>query len=306
MGQSEGQIRLYADADVARLPGRSAFWQRFVHSRSAVIAASLLAAIVAVSILAPWLAPHDPHTANLRMREQPPGPDHLLGTDSIGRDVLSRLLWGGRISLIIGITAAAISVGCGALIGAIAAVGGVWIDSILMRCVDVLLSFPKLVLLIVSAAIVPPTIPSLYTTVAVIGLISWPGVARLVRGQLLTLRERDFVLAARAAGASRWRLIWQHLLPNAVGPLLVAATLDVAGAMSAEAALSFLSLGVQPPVPTWGNMLMNALSWRVLAGKWWLWVPPGLMLFVTVLTINLIGDSLRDALDPQRSAARRF
>lgn len=271
------------------------FWRRFRRHRMAMAGVALLLAMAALAVAAPWVAPYDPNQPSPAV-DQPPSAQHLLGTDGIGRDVLSRLIWGGRISLTVGLVAVTISVGVGTLVGAVAGFFGGWVDNALMRVVDVVLSFPSLVLLIVVASILPP---SIYSTMAVIGLLSWTGVARLVRGEFLSLRERDFVQAARAAGAGRARIMFRHMLPNALAPVVVAATFGVAEAILTESALSFLGLGVRPPTPSWGNMLSEALSYRVLVLQPWLWVPPGVMIFLAVISINLVGDALRDALDPR-------
>lgn len=271
------------------------FWRRFRRHRMAIVGSLVLLALAAVSIAAPWVAPQDPN-ATTPAFEQPPSAQHWLGTDGIGRDVLSRLIWGGRISLTVGLVAVSIAVGIGTLVGSLAGFFGGWVDNVLMRLVDIVLSFPSLVLLIVVASILPP---SIYSTMAVIGLLSWPGTARLVRGEFLSLREREFVEAARASGAGRARIIFGHMLPNALAPVVVAATFGVADAILTESALSFLGLGVRPPTPSWGNMLSEALAYRVLVLEPWLWIPPGVMIFLAVVSINLVGDALRDALDPR-------
>jgi len=275
------------------------FWRRFRRNRQALAGCAVLLFLIAISVGAPWIAPHDRDYADLTKIELPPSREHPLGTDQIGRDNLTRLLYAGRISLLVGVVAVAVSISIGTLLGAVAGYVGGWVDNIIMRVADIILSFPLLVLLIVLASIIPPAIPSHYATMAVIGFVSWPGVARLVRGEFLSLREREFVEAGRAMGAGTNRMIFRHMLPNSVAPLIVSATLGVAGAILTESALSFLGLGVQPPLPSWGNMLTDALTWRVLAMKPWLWVPPGIMIFVAVMAINMVGDGLRDALDPR-------
>lgn len=275
-------------------------WHRFRRNRAAMVGTFLLIVLIFMALAAPILTPHDPHYANIRAREQPPGAEHRLGTDGIGRDVMSRILWGGRMSLMVGVVSMAIALTLGILFGALAGYYGGWIDNIIMRFVDIILSFPTLVLLIVVASMLPAEIPSIYGTMTVIGGLSWPGVARLVRAEFLSIREREYVEAARAAGINTSRTIFRHMLPGAMAPIVVAATLGVAGAILSEASLSFLGLGVQPPIPSWGNMLSEGLSWRVLSGKWWLWIPPGVMIFISVMSINLVGDGLRDALDPRQ------
>ncbi|HEX6988738.1 MAG TPA: oligopeptide ABC transporter permease [Bacillota bacterium] len=275
------------------------FWRRFRRNRAALVGCAVLLFLIVISVGAPWIAPHDRDFADLTQIERPPSAEHPLGTDQIGRDNLTRLLWAGRISLMVGVIAVGIAITLGTVLGALAGYIGGFVDNVIMRAADIVLAFPALVLLIVLASIMPATIPSHYGTMAVIGFVSWPGVARLVRGEFLSLREREFVEAGRAMGASTRRMMFRHMLPNAVAPLVVAATLGVASAILTESALSFLGLGVQPPLPSWGNMLTDALTWRVLALKPWLWIPPGIMIFVAVMAINLVGDGLRDALDPR-------
>jgi len=267
--------------------------------------------LVIVAIAAPWLVPHDPLRITLSDALLPPSATYPLGTDQLGRDVLSRLLYGTRISLVIGIIAVGIAVIVGTSVGAIAGFYGGWIDAVLMRLVDTLLSIPTIFLLLAVIAMDPserllqlaphlPLLGHLLTLVdpqivilmMVIGLMSWMGVARLVRAEILSLKEREFVLAARVLGASSMRLITTHLVPNAMGPVLVSATLGVGGAILTESVLSYLGLGVQPPTPSWGNMLNEG---RIALGvAWWLTIPPGLCIFVTVLAFNLLGEGIRD------------
>ncbi|MBT9258753.1 MAG: ABC transporter permease [Clostridiales bacterium] len=274
------------------------FWRRFARNRVAVVAALVLIAIAFIAAAAPLIASIDQRdSTNLKGANKPPGWEgHILGTDDIGRDVFARLIWGGRVSLTVGLTAVAISIVVGILIGSLSGFFGGWMDNVLMRFTDVFLSIPTLALLIVGAAILGP---SIHTTMIIIGLVSWPGVARLVRGEILSLRGRDFVTAARAAGASSGYIIRKHLVPNSMAPVLVSATLSVAGTIILEASLSFLGLGVQQPIPSWGNMLEAATNWRVLTLYWWQWMPPGFMIFLTALCIYIVGDALRDATDPR-------
>ena len=244
-----------------------------------------------IAIAAPWIAPYNPLAINLPEALLPPSQIHWLGTDQLGRDVLSRLIYGTRISLLIGFIAMGVAVIIGITIGSLAGFYGGRIDTILMRFVDTMLAFPNIFLLLAVIAILEP---SIYNIMIVIGLTSWMGVARLVRAEILSLKEREFVLAARALGASRWRQITKHLLPNAMAPVLVAATLGVGGAILTESALSFLGLGVQPPTPSWGNILNEG---RVALGiAWWLTLAPGLAILVTVLSFYLLGEGIRDAI----------
>lgn len=271
-------------------------WERFSRNGRAMLGLWLLTVLALSALLAPVLTPHDPEMVNVAAAELPPGPGHPLGTDELGRDVLARLLYGGRISLTVGLSAVALYVLIGVALGAAAGYYGRWVDSLIMRLTDVVMIVPFFPLALTMAAVLRP---GLYTTMLVLGLLGWTGVCRLVRGEFLTLRQREYVQAARAEGASDLRIIFRHILPNAMGPVAVAATLGVASAIMSEAGLSFLGFGVQPPTPSWGNMLASALSLRALLLQPWLWVPPGLMIFAAVLAVNLVGEGLREALDPQ-------
>ena len=262
-----------------------------LRNRLAATGAAVLLTLAVVALCAPWLAPYDPLAVNLPEALLPPSPAHWVGTDPLGRDVLSRLIWGSRISLLIGFIAVGVAVVVGTAVGLLAGYAGGRLDAILMRLVDTMLAFPSIFLLLAVIAILEPNI---YNIMAVIGLTSWMGVARLVRAEILSLKERDFVLAARALGASPLRLMTCHLLPNAMGPVLVAATLGVGGAILTESVLSYLGLGVQPPTPSWGNILNEG---RVALGiAWWLTLTPGLCILVTVLAFNLLGEGIRDGL----------
>lgn len=272
---------------------------RFGRHWTAVGGAALIAMLAAMAILAPILSPQAPDTQDLAQRLQGPTRAHWLGTDGHGRDVLTRLLHGARVSLVVGLAAAGLAVTAGVLIGAI---GGYWggrIDLALMRFTDVFMTIPVLFLILL---IVAAYGASLVNTIAVLGSVYWPGVARLVRSQMLSLRARDFVIAAKALGASDGRVVVRHLLPNAAGVIVVQVTLSVATAILAESALSFLGLGVPPPTPSWGNMLTEGRLH--LTGAWWIATFPGLAILVSVLAFNLTGDGLRDALDPRFGAPR--
>jgi len=246
------------------------------------------------ALLAPWIAPYDPNAINVDALLLTPSLAHPLGTDALGRDVFSRILFGGRVSLWVGFVAVGISTGIGLALGLISGYFGRITDEIIMRLVDVMLCFPSFFLILAVIAFLEP---SLTNIMAVIGLTSWMGVARLVRAETLSLRGRDFVLAAKVAGAGPGRIIVRHILPNALAPVLVSATLGVAGAILVESSLSFLGLGVQPPDASWGNMLMDGKE--VLEVAPWLSVYPGLAILFTVLGYNLLGESLRDILDPR-------
>jgi peptide/nickel transport system permease protein len=289
------------------------FWTRLRRHKLAVTGLVVLALMCLAAVLAKQLAPFDPNAIdNVHWQGTPLPPcfqdaaqcgGHFLGTDEVGRDLLSRLLYGARISLAVGLFAVVMEVLIGTVLGAIAGYYGGWIDYALMRVTDVFLSIPLLPLLLVLTAIVAASSTkaslSFGVIVLIIGALSWPTVARLVRASFLSLREREFAEAARAVGNNDGRIIFRHLLPNAVAPIVVQATLDVANVILTESVLSYLGLGIQPPTASWGNMLANAQS--NLAIAWWAAVFPGLCILVTVLAINYIGDGLRDALDPNMS-----
>lgn len=270
------------------------FWRRLQRNRMAMTGLALVLVLFAVALLAPWLAPYDPSFINLKQVLMPPSPDHLLGTDTLGRDVLSRIIFGARISLLVGFVAVGLATLIGLFVGALAGYYGGWVDSALMRLVDLMLCFPTLFLILAVIALLGP---SIWNIMVVIGLTGWMGVARLVRAEFLSLREREFVTAARALGAGDARLILRHLLPNALTPVMVSATLGVAGAILTESALSFLGLGVQPPTPSWGNILTAGKDNIEIA--WWLSVFPGLAILVTVMSYNLLGEGIREAIDPR-------
>ncbi len=256
-----------------------------------------LAIVVVMSgaaLLAPWIAPYHPEELHLKAILEAPCATFPLGTDSYGRDVLSRLLYGARVSLWVGFISVSISVAIGIILGLLSGYFGGIVDELIMRGVDVMLCFPSFFLILAVIAFLEP---SLTNIMVVIGLTSWMGVARLVRAETLSLRERDFVAAARLSGSSSLRIMLMHILPNALTPVLVSATLGVAGAILVESSLSFLGLGVQPPDPSWGNMLMEGKD--VLEIAPWLSLYPGLAILVTVLGYNLLGESLRDTLDPR-------
>jgi len=269
------------------------FWRVFGQNRMAMAGLVMLVLIVVGALLGPLLSPYDTTTQDVLRRYEPPTLEHPMGTDELGRDVMTRVLAGGRLSLGVGLAATLIAVVIGVTVGALAGFWRGWIDNALMRLVDLALSLPDLFLLILASALLGP---SVITMVLIIGLVRWMNMARLVRASFLSLREREFVEAARAVGARPARLILVHLLPNSLGPIVVAATLAVASAIIAESTLSFLGLGIQPPASSWGAMLRNAQSQIFTSPQ--LAVFPGLMIFLTVIAINFVGDGLRDALDP--------
>ncbi len=260
----------------------------------AAAGAAVVAVVALAAVFAPWLAPHDPNAIDARAVLLPPSAAHPLGTDALGRDVLSRLLYGARISLLVGFVATGVSVAIGAPLGLLAGYLGGRVDAAVMRLADMMLSFPTFFLILAVIAFLEP---SIWNVMLVIGLTSWMGVARLVRAEILSLKAREFVLAAEALGVPPLRIMGLHLLPNATGPLLVSTVLGVAGAVLIESGLSFLGLGVQPPTPSWGNMLAEGKD--DIAFAWWLTTFPGLAILITVLGLNLLGEGLRDWLDPK-------
>jgi peptide/nickel transport system permease protein len=270
------------------------FWQRFSRNRLAVAGLFLVLFLFIIAILAHRISPYDPALIDVSQILQPPSSKHWLGTDQLGRDVLSRMVWGSRISLLVGFVAIGIATLIGAVLGALAGYYGGWIDNIIMRFVDIMLCFPTFFLILAVIAILEP---SIWNIMIVIGVTGWMGVARLIRAEFLSLMDREFVLAARAEGASDFRIIFRHVLPNALAPVLVAATLGVAAAILTESALSFLGIGVQPPTPSWGNMLTAGKDNIEIA--WWLSVYPGVAILLTVLGYNLLGEGIRDAVDPR-------
>ncbi|HEX6548588.1 MAG TPA: oligopeptide ABC transporter permease [Candidatus Dormibacteraeota bacterium] len=277
--------------------------RRFLAHRLAVISLLVLALIVLAVLAGPLLSPYDPNKPELDDIFLGPSPAHPFGTDSVGRDLLTRVLYGGRISLLVGTLAVTVAIGLGVLVGAVSGFLGGVVDVVLMRFVDVMLSFPRLFLLILASVFLRDTLPSVLIIILVLGTLSWMGVARLVRGSFLSLREREFIEAAKAAGTRNRHLVLRHLLPNAMAPIIVAATLGVATAIISESTLSFLGLGIQPPTPSWGNMLKDAETDMMDAP--WVAVFPGLAIFLVVVAINFVGDGLRDALDPRHVQRRR-
>jgi peptide/nickel transport system permease protein len=278
----------------ARTPAQLA-WRRFKMSRLALLGVVMLTIIVGLSVLAPWIAPHGQNEIDLFNIKAPPSREHLLGTDALGRDVLSRLLYGGRMSLAIGVAAAAICTVVGILLGAISGYYGGWVDGAIMRFVDLMLAFPSIFLLLIIAAMFEGI--SVWGVIFFLGLFSWMWLTRIVRGEFLSLKKREFVEAARSIGTPDTQIIRRHLLPNVIGVIVVTFTLDVALFMLAEAGLSFLGFGVPPGIPTWGNMLSESrtdyLSNPLLA------IIPGVALTLCVLAFNFVGDGLRDAFDPK-------
>ena len=276
---------------------RELIWRRFRRHRLALVSIAIMFVLALSAIFAPLLSsPNDPYTADLQNLRAPPSQEHILGTDRSGRDMLARILHGGRVSLSVGLIATSIYISIGTILGGVSGYRGGVTDFIIMRITDIVMCFPSLLIILTLVAVIGP---SIFNIMIILGLLGWPSIARLVRGEFLSLSERDFVMAARCLGATERGIIFRHILPNVVGPLVVAATFGIAGAIMAEAGLSFLGLGVQAPRPSWGQMLSAATSLTTLERRPWIWMPPGAMIAITVLSINFIGDGLRDALDPR-------
>jgi peptide/nickel transport system permease protein len=270
------------------------FWQRIKCNRLALAGGFVVVLLFAVSLLAPLIAPNDPNSINAWQVLSPPSWQHWFGTDELGRDVLSRVIFGARISLKVGFVAVGIAIAIGTVVGLLSGYYSGIVDTFLMRIVDIMLCFPAFFLIL---AVITFLEPSIWYIMMVIGLTSWMGVARLVRAETLSIREMDYITAARCIGCSDLRIIFRHILPNAMSPVLVSATLGIAGAILTESALSFLGIGVQPPTPSWGNILTSGKDYIEFA--WWLSLFPGLAILITVLAYNLLGEGIRDALDPR-------
>lgn len=276
------------------------FISRFKSNRLAMLGLAITVALAFVALAAPLIAPSDPYQINTDNPLEPPSLEHPFGTDELGRDLLSRMIYGARISLAVGFVAVGIATLIGALLGATAGFFGGRIDELIMRFTDLALTIPTIFLILAVIALLEP---SIFNIMAVIGLTGWMGVARLTRAETLSLKERDFVLAAVALGASRATVIFKHILPNAAAPILVSATLGIAGAILTESALSFLGLGVQPPTPSWGQILTEGKA--NIEYAWWVSLFPGLAILIAVLGYNLLGEGIRDALDPKTDTANR-
>lgn len=296
---------------------RKLIWKRFRKNSLALGGGIIVMALFVVAVFAPVLSPYDPNHIDRKRILEPPSLAHPLGTDDLGRDVLSRMIWGSRISLSVGFVAVGIATVIGMILGALSGYYGGWPDRVIMRFIDIMLSIPTFFLILAVIAFIDPNMwdsqnipfwirkalshilidPNIMNIMIVIGLTSWMGVARLVRAEFLSLKEREFILAAKAVGASDMRIIFRHIMINSMSPVLVSAVLGVAGAVLVESALSFLGIGVQPPTPSWGNILTLGKDNMEIA--WWLSVYPGLAILITVLGYNLLGEGLRDALDPR-------
>ena len=282
--------------EVEKRRSRETRWRKFARHRMALLGLGVLVLFATMAVFAPIVAWQDHLHIDLYRVHEPPSLDHILGTDAGGRDVFARIIFAARISLTVGTIAALIASVVGLLIGMTSGyLGGRW-DDVLMRFTEMVMTFPTLFAVILLVSLLGP---NLLNVIMVIGFLGWEGKARLVRGIVLSIREMDFVTAARAVGASDRRLIFVHIMPSILGYVMVAATITVAGAILTEATLSFLGLGVQIPTPTWGNMMNAAQSLHTLQHRWWIWVPPGVAISATVVAVNFVGDGLRDALDPR-------
>lgn len=282
------------------MTGLQKLYRFFGRSNLAMAALAVLILFVLVGVFAPWVAPQDPNLQNLANRLQPPlSEGHLLGTDGLGRDVLSRLIYGSRISLIVGFSAVLLSAVIGIIVGLVSGYVGGWVDSLLMRIVDAWLAFPFLLLAIAIVAVLGRGLDNIVIALVITG---WVLYARLVRGETLSLREREFVLSARGLGASPIAIMTKHILPNSMAPILVVATLEIGVVIVTEASLSFLGLGAAASEPSWGGMLSDGRAY--LTRAWWLATLPGLAIFGIVLAVNILGDALRDALDPRHEKVR--
>ena len=275
----------------------STLWQRYRRHKLAVVGLGFMILVVFIAVFAPWLGTIDPTKTSLMDSLKPPSRDHWLGTDLSGRDVWSRIAYASRVSLIAGVASTLLASVIAVILGTISGYYGGFVDNVIMRVTDVIMCIPDLIIIM---ALVSVLGPGLLNIVIAIGVLGWTGKTRLLRAQILAVREKEYVTAARCSGASDRRIMLRHILPNSFSPLLVAGTLSVAGAILTEASLSFLGFGILPPSPSWGEMLNAARSFTRLQENPWIWMPPGIMILLTVLAINFIGDGLRDSLDPRQ------
>lgn len=289
-----GLIRAYGAVWLENNPMNKALLKKALSNPLAMVGFIIIISVFILAMLAPFISPYDPNDIDVKAILLAPSWQHWMGTDGLGRDVLSRMLHGGRISLLVGLVAVGIATAIGIVLGAISGYFRGWVDTFIMRLVDVMLSIPSFFLIL---AVIAFLTPSIWNIMIVIGLTSWMGVTRLVRAEFLSLSGREFVLASRTLGAKDARLIFTHLLPNSLTPIIVSAVLGVAGAVLMESGLSFLGLGVQAPQASWGNILTDGKEYIQFA--WWLSLFPGLAILITVLGYNLLGEGLRDALDPR-------
>jgi peptide/nickel transport system permease protein len=295
-------VKLKTEKEMKIESKASVIWRRFRKNKLAVVGLVFFTLICLMAIFAPFLTPYRPDVYDILDSFMPPGENpytgkmHIMGTDSMGGDIWTRIVFGARISLSVALLAMVCTVSVGVIYGSIAGYFGGWVDNLMMRIVDAIQSIPTFFLLLIVAAIITP---SLWSTVLVLSVFGWTGMARIVRGEILSLKKRDYVEAAKATGEKKASTIFYHVLPNAIAPITVIATLDIAGNIIAESALSFLGLGIQPPTPSWGNMLTSAQELTTVMDYMWIIIFPGAFIILTVLAVNFIGDGLRDALDPR-------
>ena len=271
-------------------------FRKFLKNKLAVLGLFIITILVLLSVCAPLLTDYTISETDLFNIQMPPSKDNILGTDDLGRDVFTRLVYGGRVSILVGIASMTVQLLIGVTLGALAGYFGGIVDKIVMRIIDVIMCFPFFVIAVSVAAITGPGVKNL---IIIIGFLMWPNIARIVRAEILSLKENDYILAAKAMGLSSFEIITNHILPNIISPVLVAATLAIANGILTEASLSFLGIGVKLPQPSWGNMLIAAQNIGTLQREWWLWIPAGSLIILMVLSINFLGDGLRDALDPK-------
>ncbi len=297
MARTDTNVSAAASAEQAfRRPAGRRRWQRFRSHKGALFGLAVLGTFSFMALFAPLVTWHDPFYTDVSSIRAAPSFSHVLGTDASGRDVFARMVYAARVSLSVGLIAATIASMIGAVIGMVSGYLGGWVDNALMRFTEVVMTFPTFFALIILVSLVGP---SVFNLMIIMGVLGWEGKARLVRGQVLSLKEMDYVTASRGLGASDVRLIGVHIFPGVLPFILVAATLQIAGVILAESGLSFIGLGVQIPTATWGNMMNAAQSMHILRNVPWLWVPPGLAISMTVIAVNFVGDGLRDALDPR-------
>ncbi|WP_251860150.1 oligopeptide ABC transporter permease [Clostridium sp. Marseille-Q2269] len=256
-----------------------------------ILALIIIVSLIIISILAPYITKYKLDASDLYNIYAGPSREHILGTDEVGRDVFTRLIYGGRVSLMVGFSAMIVQLTLGIILGAVSGYMGGVVDKIIMGIVDIILCFPFYVIAITIAAIVGP---SIWNLIGIIGVLSWPEIARIIRSEIMSLKENDYVMAARSMGLNSMEIIFHHLLPNVITPIIVAATLAIAQGILSEAALSFLGMGVRPPMPSWGNMLSSAQDLATLQRQWWMWIPAGIMVIIIVISINLLGDGIKE------------
>ena len=286
--------------DTTNVYKNQSYWGEVFHrlrkNKMAMVSLYILIAIITLCIIIPIISPYSIETTDMQNREQAPNAEHLLGTDKIGRDLFVRLFYAGRISL--GLALAVVFLECviGVVLGSLSGFYGGIIDAIIMRLAEIFMSFPFMMFCITVVAVFGNSVPTL---IFVLALLSWPSIARIVRGQILTLREMEYMEACESLGISDFRKIFRHLLPNVLAYVIVYATLGMASVILTETSLSFLGLGVSPPTPTWGNMIQEARNMLIIQKRWWYWIPPGICIFLSVMCFNILGDGMRDAIDPK-------